>query len=99
MIRRPIQRSTAIWLGISSLLALLGAYTWLSYRQHQQNPDDSTIPTWSQLKQGVVQMCEVNKRSGERWIVADAKATAGRFFLGLALGSGAAVVLGLLMGC
>jgi NitT/TauT family transport system permease protein len=99
MIRRPIQRSTAIWLGIISLLVLFGAYTWLSQRQHRENPDDTTMPTWSQLGQGVVQMCEVNKRSGERWVVSDAKATAARFFLGLALGAGAAVVLGLAMGC
>jgi NitT/TauT family transport system permease protein len=99
MIRRPIRRSTALWLGALSLVLLLGAYTWLSYRQHQRNPDDTTIPTWSQLKQGVTQMCGVNKRTGERWVLSDAKASAGRFFLGLALGAGAAVVLGLLMGC
>src|SRR5688572_24826719 len=98
MIRRPIQRSTALWLGFISLLVFLGAYTWLSHRQHRENPDDTTIPTWSQIKQGVVQMCEV-KRSGERWIIADSKATAGRFFLGLAIGVGAALVLGMLMGC
>jgi len=99
MIRRPIQRSTAIVLGIISLLVFLGGYTWLSHRQHQKNPDDTTMPTWSQLKHGVVQMCEVNKRSGERWLVLDAKASAVRFFSGLALGCGAAVVLGLAMGC
>src|SRR5262245_37371115 len=99
MIRRPIQRSTALWLGVASLLALLGAYTWLSHRQHQKNPDDTTIPTWSQLRQGVAQMWGVNKRSGERWVVVDAKATAARFFAGVALGVSAAVVLGLLMGC
>src|SRR5262245_23022906 len=98
MILRPLPRSKAILLAISSLLVLFGAYTGLSYRQHQKNPDDTTIPTWSQLKQGVVQMCEANKRSGERWITADVKATALRFFSGLALGAGAAVVLGLLMG-
>jgi NitT/TauT family transport system permease protein len=99
MIRRPIQRSTALCLGIASLLVLLGSYTWLAHRQHQKNSDDTTIPTWTQLKHGVIQMCEVNKRSGERWVVSDAKATAGRFFSGLALGCGGAVVLGMLMGC
>ncbi|MCI0536378.1 MAG: ABC transporter permease subunit [Verrucomicrobiales bacterium] len=99
MIRRPIQHSTAIWLGLVSLLVLLGAYTWLSHRQHQTNPDDTTMPTWSQLGKGVAQMFEVNKRSGERWVVVDAQATATRFFLGMALGAGAAVVIGLLMGC
>ena len=69
MIRGPIERSTAIILGIVSLLVLLGAYTWVSHRQHQKNPDDTTMPTWSQLGKGVAQLFEVNKRSGERWIV------------------------------
>nr|AUN37490.1 urea carboxylase-related ABC transporter permease protein [uncultured bacterium] len=99
MIRRPIQRSTAILLGIASLLLLLGSYTWLSYRQHRSNPDDTTIPTWSQIGHGVVQVFEVNKRSQERWVVVDLKATATRYFLGLAAGATAALFIGLAMGC
>ena len=71
MIRRPIQPATAIALGIVSLALLLGGYTWLAHRQHVQNPDDTTIPTWSQLKGGVVTAIKVDKRSGERWIVED----------------------------
>ena len=99
MIRRPIKRSTAIVLGILSLLLLFGSYTWMSHRQHQKNPDDTTIPTWSQIKAGVLQMVEVNKRSGERWIVVDAKATATRYFLGLGIGASCAVLIGMAMGC
>ena len=99
MIRRPIKRLTAIILGIVSILVLLGAYTWLAHRQHQKNPDDTTIPTWSQMKDGVVKMTEVNKRSGERWIVVDAKATATRYFLGLGIGAGCALIIGMAMGC
>jgi NitT/TauT family transport system permease protein len=99
MIRRPIKRSTAIILGIVSLALLLGSYTWMSYRQHQKNPDDTTIPTWSQIGKGIVQSFEVNKRSGERWVVVDAKATSARFFLGIGLGAAAAVLIGLAMGC
>jgi NitT/TauT family transport system permease protein len=99
MIRRPIKRSTAIVLGILSLLLLLGSYTWVSHRQHQKNPDDSTIPTWSQIGKGVVQIVGINKRSGERWLVVDAKATGTRYFLGLALGAVTAVIIGMAMGC
>jgi NitT/TauT family transport system permease protein len=99
MIRRPIKRSTAVILGIVSLLLLLGSYTWVSHRQHQKNPDDTTVPTWSQIKDGVVQIVEPNKRSGERWLLVDAKATGVRYFLGLALGASAAVIIGLGMGC
>lgn len=99
MIRRPIKRSTTILLGIASLLLLLGSYTWISHRQHLNNPDDTTIPTWSQIGKGTLQMFEVNKRSQERWIVVDVKATATRYFLGLALGATSALFLGLGMGC
>ncbi len=99
MIRRPIKRPTAIILGVASLLLLLGTYTWLSHRQHQTNPDDTTIPTWSQLGKGVVQACEINKRSGERWLVVDAKATGLRYFLGLGLGAVSALLMGMAMGC
>jgi NitT/TauT family transport system permease protein len=99
MIRRPIKRSTSIILGIISIVLLLGSYTWLAHRQHQKNPNDTTIPTWSQVRRGVDQAFEVNKRSGERWIVVDAKATATRYFLGLGVGVGCALVLGLAMGC
>jgi NitT/TauT family transport system permease protein len=99
MIRRPIKQSTVVILGMLSLLLLIGAYTWMSHRQHQKNPTDTTIPTWSQLKDGVVQAFEVNKRSGERWVVVDAKATATRYFLGLGIGAAAALLIGMAMGC
>jgi NitT/TauT family transport system permease protein len=99
MIRRPIKRSTAIILGIVSLLLLLGSYTWMAHRQHQKNPDDTTIPTWAQIGKGVAQIFEVNKRSGERWIVVDTKATAKRYFLGIGIGAGCALFIGLAMGC
>lgn len=99
MIRRPIQRTTALLLGVLSIAVLLGAYTWLSHRQHVQNPDDTTIPTWKQLGQGVVTAVEVNPRSQDRWLVADAKASGLRLFAGLALGTVGSIVLGMIMGC
>ena len=99
MIRRPIQPKTAIFLGILSLLLLLAGYSYLAHRQHQNNPGDTTIPTWTQLKHGVVSAFELNARSQDRWIVADAKASGTRLFLGLALGTLGALILGMLMGC
>ncbi|MCS1408667.1 MAG: putative aliphatic sulfonates transport permease protein SsuC [Verrucomicrobia subdivision 3 bacterium] len=99
MIRRPIHQSTRIVLGLLSVLTLLPCYTWLSYRQHQTNPNDTTIPTWSQLKDGVVQSIEPNHRSGERWLLVDAKATGYRLFLGLFYGITGSLIIGIFMGC
>lgn len=99
MIRSPIQKKTRIFLGILSIALLVLGYTWLSHRQHLNNPDDTTIPSWSQIGKGLTKMTEVNKRSGERWVVVDAKASATRYFLGLALGASLAFAMGLMMGC
>jgi NitT/TauT family transport system permease protein len=99
MIRRPIKRTTAILLGIFSIVLLLGAYTWLSQHQHAQNPGDTTIPTWAQLGQGVLTAVKPHPRTGERWISKDAKASGLRLFAGLGLGIASALIVGMLMGC
>ena len=99
MIRRPIKSSTQAILGVLSILLLLGGYTFMAHRQHQKNPDDTTIPLWSQLQKGFQSAIEVNRRSGERWLVVDAAASGKRYFLGLLGGVAASLVLGLAMGC
>jgi NitT/TauT family transport system permease protein len=99
MIRRPIGHTMSILLGMVSVAVLLLGYTWLSWRQHQENPKDTTIPSWSQLQAGVVKAAQVDRREGHRWIVADSLATGRRFFLGLGAGVTGAVILGMLMGC
>ncbi len=99
MIRQPISRRRRIVLSLLSVFVLLAAYTGLSYRQHQRNPDDTTIPQWSQLREGIHKITEVNKRSGERWLVEDSKATAYRLFFGMLYGITGAIIIGLLMGC
>jgi NitT/TauT family transport system permease protein len=99
MIRKPLRARWAAAIGLFSVAALLAAYTLLAHWQHRRNPEDTTIPTWSQLADGVRKAGEVNSKSGERWIVADARATAWRLFWGLACGVLGAVVLGLAMGC
>ncbi len=99
MIRGYLSKPKTILLGLLSTLILLGAYSWLSHQQRKTNPDDTTIPSWTQLKEGVVTAFEPNKRSGERWIVEDSKATLTRLFLGLLYGIVGAIVIGVAMGC
>ena len=100
MICQPFKSKwIAAVLGIVSVAAMLVGYTALSRYQHRKNAGDTTIPTWSQLAQGVAKAVEVNPRSHTRWIVQDTKATGTRLFLGLAFGILGSVILGLLMGC
>lgn len=99
MIRQPFAKKWIVLLGIVSVVVLIAAYGALSARQHKMNPNDTTIPNATQLKEGSVKMLEVNRRSGERWLLVDAKATAMRLFLGLSFGIVASVILGILMGC
>jgi NitT/TauT family transport system permease protein len=81
-----------------SVVVLVGLYTLISHLQHVRNPDDTTIPTWSQIREGVTTAFSVNPRSGERWIAVDSTATLKRLFLGLLAGVSGALLLGLLMG-
>jgi len=84
-------------LGLLSVVILLVAYTALSYFQHLENPTDTTIPNWTQLAAGLVDMVEPG-RSGDRILVVDSLATGKRLFLGLTISVVGAVLLGLHMG-
>lgn len=99
MIRKPIKKRWVVFLGILSILLMIVGYSLLSHLQHKANPDDTTIPTWRQISEGVGKAFKANDRTGEIWIVEDACATFYRLFLGLFVGIAGAVVLGLLMGC
>ncbi|MBU0469153.1 MAG: ABC transporter permease subunit [Candidatus Omnitrophica bacterium] len=99
MIGKPLKPVTRILVMILSVIVVLGAYTHLSHRQHIKNPKDKTIPTWSQLKDGLLKICEKNKRSGERWIVQDSFASAKRLSLGLLWGVVGAIIVGIAIGC
>jgi len=90
-------------------------YALLSHYQHQKNPDDTTVPNWTQMKEGIKNAVTVDEAtlrrweeareydpSAERprsWLIKDAGATATRFFAGLLVGSLGALAIGLLMGC
>lgn len=99
MIRKPISARLALFLGILSVVLLLAGYIAVSRVQHIKNPGDTTIPSMSQLAEGVRKIIAVNERSGERWLLVDSAATAGRLFFGLLCGAAVAVIAGILMGC
>lgn len=99
MIRTPLDSRWKILLGLLSIIVLLIAYSAVSYWMHQKNPMDTTIPSWTQLAEGVKKAVEVNHRSGERWLVVDTRVSLERLVFGLAVGVIAAVFLGILMGC
>lgn len=88
-----------IILSISAIVLMLGAYTWLSYRQHQINPDDLTIPTWSQLAHGIARSFTLDASTNQRIALVDAWATYSRLFTGMLSAVLIALILGMLMGC
>ena len=99
MIRKPISGRWRFGLGVASVLVLLLGYTWLAHHTKEKNPNDTTIPSWSQIRDGVSRTLELGKRTEERWLVVDAAATAYRLFAGMLFGVVGAIILGVLMGC
>lgn len=98
-IRKTLSKRDALILRILSLVILISIYLFLSYRQHVINPDDSTMPTISQLGKGLQDIFKADEFTEERWIVVDAKATLSRFFLGLAVTVVLSIGWGILTGC
>lgn len=58
MIGKRASRKECLVCSFLSVLVLLVAYTLLSRAQHKKNPDDRTIPSWGQLWNGMVSLCE-----------------------------------------
>jgi len=98
MISRPISRTKQVVLSALSVLLLVVGYTWISHRQHQVNPDDTTIPSWSQLAEGAVKFTQLD-RKGKRWLVEDSFATGKRLAAGISLGVVFGFIIGMSMGC
>ena len=65
-------------MSVLSVLMLLVGYTWVSHRQHQVNPNDTTIPSWGQLAEGLKKFTQPD-RKGDRWLVEDSLATLDHF--------------------
>lgn len=111
MIRQSIDPKTRIGLGAFSILVVLAGYSWLSYRQHEVNPNDTTIPNLGQFVEGWHQVTKpkgilyqedaaggfAGFRTSHLW--SDAKATFGRLLAGVLWGVGLSILFGLAMGC
>jgi ABC-type nitrate/sulfonate/bicarbonate transport system permease component len=99
MIRKPIHARSKIFLGFLSVIVVLVVYTVISHRQHHINPLDTSIPTWHQIKDGLIKACTTQPRNDSPWILDDTKASAVRYFSGLFIGIVGSVILGMAMGC
>lgn len=101
MIRQPIRMRTRIALGVASTILLLVLYAVLSWRQHRANPNDTTMPGFSQFVAGWKMIFTPEKGDAwyEAWLFQDAWATYSRLAVGLLVGVVLAVVIGVAMGC
>jgi len=101
MLREPISRPSYLGWGVAALLCLIALYSYLSARQHAKNPDDRSMPRWSEFyHEGLVKVfTSTDTATGDKWIWADLKATYYRLFSGLGLACLFSVILGVLMGC
>lgn len=61
MIGRAISKKTSLTCALAAIIVVIAAYTVLSSVQHAKRPGDRTIPTWSQLWDGLVFLCEQPK--------------------------------------
>lgn len=98
MIRAPSSKLKRIVLGLVTVTIILVGYGFLSYRQHQLNPKDTTIPSYSQLWDGVEKAVKAHPLSGKRWLSEDTAATLERLGLGLLFGIVLALLIGVHMG-
>lgn len=97
MIRSPIKQQTRWFLNITSILILIGLYSFLSYRQHVINPHSLTIPNLSQFIDGWKML--LHPQHGRSFILNDLIATYERHLTGFALGVIASLIIGIAMGC
>jgi ABC-type nitrate/sulfonate/bicarbonate transport system permease component len=88
-----------IW-GIVGIAGLISSYSYLSYRQHLANPEDTTVPSIAQLVAGFHKLSTPQGAiTKEVWLWKDASATYRRLFFGLMWGCILSIILGILMGC
>ena len=100
MIRKPISEKARVFLGVLSIVLLIGGYAGLSHRQHAINPKDRTVPTFTQIwKHGVIKAFSIDDLTEERWVQSDSIATFKNLFSGMFFGIAIGGVIGLLMGC
>src|SRR5262249_51803962 len=97
MFREPISGRWRFGLGVASICLLATVYTLISWRQHQINPADKTIPTWTQIVSGLIMVTTENDE-GTIWLWEDGKATFVRLCIRLIVGVSFSIVIGIAMG-
>jgi NitT/TauT family transport system permease protein len=98
VLRKPLSSRTKFVLGFLALAAMLGCYEWMSYKQHIKNPDDTTIPSFTQLNDALVRVTTPDHR-GRVWLWEDMQSSYLRYITGFSLGVCISIVLGIMMGC
>ncbi|MDP3026644.1 MAG: ABC transporter permease subunit [Nanoarchaeota archaeon] len=104
MIRDPIKKRTSILLNALSLIILFAAYDAVAYVKHSKalggNPENRTIPTFSQIyRNGVIRAFTFDKETERRWVTRDSWATISRLLVGFFISIVIAVPIGILTGC
>lgn len=113
MIRQPISGLWSNALCFLAIVAMVGAYMWLSHTQHEKNPKDTTIPTLlpaTYTDPITNEQVKVNNQMWEGWLrvttsqhdelpwlYQDLWASVSRHVGGLFIGSLAAVIVGIAM--
>ena len=86
-------------LGALPILALLFVYLLASEARHAENPADKVLPTFAAMSQAIHAFTTDRDPASDRVvIVADTIASLYRLGIGLAIATGTALVLGLLLG-
>lgn len=97
MIRKPISKTTEWILQISSVVVIVACYSFMSWRQHEINPTDKTIPNLTQFIEGWKTLC-IPDPSDRIWLIDDIYYSGQRLLLGLGSGIILAFVIGMGMG-
>lgn len=98
MIGQPISYRASIINHLLAIALLIGGYSYMSYRQHQFNPKDTTIPNASQFVEGFHKILTIDPMTDETWLYEDMKATVSRHLGGLGIGFALAFLVGIGMG-
>jgi NitT/TauT family transport system permease protein len=86
-------------LGILPIVIVVAVYAYFSCERHKTNPNDKLMPSVVQMYQEVKTYVFVpDKRSGQIFFLADAKASLTRLGLGVSISAVFGFVMGILMG-
>ncbi|WP_126172231.1 ABC transporter permease [Altericroceibacterium xinjiangense] len=92
-------RGSGVLLGVLPLLLILLFYTGASAARHAENTSDKLLPTFSQMVESTgALVTRTDPTTGDIPLVADTSASLTRLGIGLAIATGSALVLGLVIG-